>query len=107
MILIVFFIYAHIGVTIFGRVEQQVYVNRNANFSSMPKALLTLFRVATNDEWRPLMDDCRRRPATECNGDRSQCGSVLAVPFFTSFVFLVNIILFYFITAIVSDNFER
>lgn len=107
VILIAFFIYGHIGTILFGRIRNQVYVNGHANFSSMPMSLLTLFRIATYDEWRPLMDDCRRKPLSECDGERAECGSYMAVPYFTSFVFLVNIILIYFITAILSNNFER
>jgi len=59
LVLLLFFIYSYIGVLTFGEVIRGQSLNEHANFETFGLAMLTLFRVATNDEWagaytRPL-----------------------------------------------------
>jgi hypothetical protein len=47
-----FFIYAVIGMNLWGAVKQGQYLNRYANFQHVGMALLTLFRMITG-RWQP------------------------------------------------------
>lgn len=47
MLLLFVFIYAVIGMNLWGAVKQGAYLNRHANFQHVGMALLTLFRMIT------------------------------------------------------------
>lgn len=53
-----FFIYAIIGMNLFGQMKWGTYLGRHANFSNMPMSLLTLFRMITGECWDGIMQDC-------------------------------------------------
>jgi len=53
-----FFIYAVIGMNLFGMMKYGQYLTRYANFSNVGIALLTLFRMITGENWDGLMQDC-------------------------------------------------
>lgn len=106
LILLLFFVYAYMGVLFFGTVKRGAHLNDHANFESFPKAMLTLFRIATNDEWRGVMEECMVRPP-HCSTKEENCGSLLAVPFFITFVLLISIIMLNLFTAVIIENFEK
>lgn len=106
LILLMFFVYAYTGVLFFGTVKRGNHLNDHANFEKFPRAMLTLFRIATNDEWRGVMEDCMVQPP-ECSKDLDNCGSFLAIPFFITFVLLISIIMLNLFTAVIIENFEK
>lgn len=59
-----FFIFAIMGMTLFGTIRHGEFLNRHANFETFPQALLLLFRMATGEAWNGIMHDCMR--STEC-----------------------------------------
>ena len=107
LVALLFFIYAYVGVILFGttlRVNEDGEnetetggLNEHANFESFPRAVLTLFRVATNDEWVGVMRDCA--------GD--EITGLAAYPFFVSFVVLVSMVMLNLFTAVIIENFEN
>ena len=55
------FIYALIGVQSFGSYDipgREGYLNRHANFKTVGRAMLTLFRAVTGESWNGIMHDC-------------------------------------------------
>jgi hypothetical protein len=72
-------------------------LNEHANFENFPRAVLTLFRVATNDEWVGVMRDCA--------GD--EITGLFSYPFFVSFVVLVSMVMLNLFTAVIIENFEN
>lgn len=52
-----FFIYAVVGVQLFGCVKRGTHLNRHANFEHFGRALLTLFRMSTGESWNGIMHD--------------------------------------------------
>ena len=52
-----FFIYAVVGVQLFGNVKRGIHLNRHANFEHFGRALLTLFRMSTGESWNGIMHD--------------------------------------------------
>merc|ERR1711871_1485106 len=57
LMLLIFWIYAVIGVSVFGDTREGEGLGRAANFNSFATALLTLFQVATGEGWDVVMDD--------------------------------------------------
>ncbi|CAD7702748.1 unnamed protein product [Ostreobium quekettii] len=105
LLVLAFFIYAYTGVLLFGSVRRGVNLNENANFEKFSTAMITLFRVATNDQWRGLMEDCMVQPP-DCDKGKGDCGTPIAAPYFMSFVVVVSMIMFNLFTAVIRDNFE-
>jgi len=52
-----FYIYAVIGVQLFGNVKRGENLDRHANFETFGGALLTLFRMSTGESWNGIMHD--------------------------------------------------
>jgi hypothetical protein len=55
VLLLIFFVFAVMGMSLFGSIKWGTYVNRHANFTSFPVALLTLFRMITGENWNGIM----------------------------------------------------
>lgn len=108
LVLLLFFIYSYLGVWTFGKTIRGDSLNEHANFETFQMAMLTLFRVATNDEWVGLMRDCSVTPgSSRCTLADENCGSWSAYPFFISFVVIVSMIMLNLFTAVIIENFEN
>ena len=70
--MLILFVYAILGVILFGNVSRNGVLNDTINFESFPAAALTLFVVATGDGWTDIRDalakprtldfDCKENP---------------------------------------------
>ena len=105
LIVMLFFIYAVIGMQVFGKIAlvEGTAIHRNNNFQTFPQAVLVLFRSATGEAWQDIMLDCSSRPdSVHCDqgsddkDSKDGCGSSIAFPYFISFYvlcsFLVNLL---------------
>ena len=61
------------------------YLNADAHFCSFPRAVLTMFRCATGEDWNGLMHDLMVSPELGCDPHKNNCGTWLAIPYFISF----------------------
>jgi hypothetical protein len=52
------FIFAIMGMSLFGHVKWGAYVNRHANFETISNAFLVLMRMSTGESWNGIMHDC-------------------------------------------------
>ena len=59
-----FFIYAVMGMSLFGKVKHGETLNRHANFESFFGSVLVLFRMSTGESWNGIMHDTMVR--TRC-----------------------------------------
>lgn len=89
---LIFFMYSVLGLYLFGAVnnDQGTYysLSRRANFANFGHAMLTLFRVATGDDWSGIMYDAMVGPpnCSEVNPNADNgCGTKAAYAFFFSF----------------------
>ncbi|CAL8276090.1 unnamed protein product [Boreogadus saida] len=89
LIIMLFFIYAVIGMQIFGKIalEDGTQIDRNNNFQAFPQAVLMLFRCATGEAWQEIMLACmygkRCDPKSDfLPGDEFTCGANFAVIYF-------------------------
>nr|XP_024215784.1 muscle calcium channel subunit alpha-1 isoform X2 [Halyomorpha halys] len=113
LIVMLFFIYAVIGMQVFGKIalDSETAIHRNNNFQTFPQAVLVLFRSATGEAWQDIMLDSSARPGEvlcdERSGDTSQtCGSNIAFPYFISFYVLCSFLIINLFVAVIMDNFD-
>jgi len=106
LLMLLFFIYAYVGVLLFGEVRLGEGLNHNANFTRFWYGLNVLLRMATNDDWYLIMKDCSVSPP-DCSREVGNCGSPVAQWYFSSFVGFVSIIMLNLFTAVIIENFEK
>jgi len=105
---LVIFIYAYIGVSLFGEVAWSVGINPHTNFFNFGNALLLLLRTATMDNWIDIMMDCMPQYNQACNpAVAGSCGSVVAIPYFVTYIIIVTIILINLFSAVIIEMFEK
>uniref|UniRef100_A0A3B4CRF5 Voltage-dependent L-type calcium channel subunit alpha n=1 Tax=Pygocentrus nattereri TaxID=42514 RepID=A0A3B4CRF5_PYGNA len=113
LIAMLFFIYAVIGMQIFGKVAMVdgTQINRNNNFQTFPQAVLLLFRCATGEAWQEIMLACmpgkRCDPESDYNpGEEMTCGSSFAIVYFITFYMLCAFLIINLFVAVIMDNFD-
>ena len=71
---------------------------------------MLLFRASTGEGWHDIMLSCQSGgvcdPQVVVPGSNQSCGSVIALPFFISFVFFVQFLMLNLFVAVIMDNFE-
>ncbi|XP_038649454.1 probable voltage-dependent R-type calcium channel subunit alpha-1E [Scyliorhinus canicula] len=107
LIAMLFFIYAIIGMQLFGNIglEDGTPINRHNNFHTFFNALMLLFRSATGESWQEIMLACLSEKRCEGASDR-QCGTDFAYFYFVSFIFLCSFLMLNLFVAVIMDNFE-
>ncbi|KAM4528428.1 voltage-dependent N-type calcium channel subunit alpha-1B isoform 3-T3 [Odontesthes bonariensis] len=110
LIAMLFFIYAIIGMQVFGNIElnEDAAINHHNNFQTFFQALTLLFRSATGEAWHEIMLAClSNRPCDELSGTKEkECGSDFAYFYFVSFIFLCSFLMLNLFVAVIMDNFE-
>ncbi|XP_026077314.1 voltage-dependent P/Q-type calcium channel subunit alpha-1A-like isoform X20 [Carassius auratus] len=110
LIAILFFIYAIIGMQLFGNLalEEDSAINEHNNFRTFIMALMLLFRSATGEAWHEIMLACLG--GMECDensrNEGPECGSNFAYAYFVSFIFLCSFLMLNLFVAVIMDNFE-
>ncbi|XP_073414555.1 voltage-dependent T-type calcium channel subunit alpha-1H isoform X4 [Dendrobates tinctorius] len=111
LFMLLFFIYAALGVELFGKLvcnEENPCegLSRHATFENFGMAFLTLFRVSTGDNWNGIMKDTLR----ECNSDDKNCLSYLpfiSPVYFVTFVLIAQFVLVNVVVAVLMKHLEE
>ncbi|XP_030647621.1 calcium channel, voltage-dependent, N type, alpha 1B subunit, a [Chanos chanos] len=110
LIAMLFFIYAIIGMQVFGNIElnEETAITRHNNFQTFLQALMLLFRSATGEAWHEIMLSClSQRACDKASGIAgTKCGSDFAYFYFVSFIFLCSFLMLNLFVAVIMDNFE-
>uniref|UniRef100_A0A4W6EW76 Voltage-dependent L-type calcium channel subunit alpha n=1 Tax=Lates calcarifer TaxID=8187 RepID=A0A4W6EW76_LATCA len=113
LIAMLFFIYAVIGMQVFGKIAMVdgTHINRNNNFQTFPQAVLLLFRCATGEAWQEIMLACMPGklcdPESDYNpGEEMTCGSGFAIVYFITFYMLCAFLIINLFVAVIMDNFD-
>uniref|UniRef100_A0AAY4EXU7 Voltage-dependent L-type calcium channel subunit alpha n=1 Tax=Denticeps clupeoides TaxID=299321 RepID=A0AAY4EXU7_9TELE len=112
LIVMLFFIYAVIGMQMFGKIalRDNSQINRNNNFQTFPQAVLLLFRCATGEAWQEIMLACAPNRPCEKGSETEQtsedCGSQFAIIYFVSFYMLCAFLIINLFVAVIMDNFD-
>ncbi|XP_035136356.3 voltage-dependent L-type calcium channel subunit alpha-1S isoform X1 [Callithrix jacchus] len=113
LIVMLFFIYAVIGMQMFGKIAlvDGTQINRNNNFQTFPQAVLLLFRCATGEAWQEILLACSYGklcdPESEyAPGEEYTCGTNFAYYYFISFYMLCAFLVINLFVAVIMDNFD-
>jgi len=120
LLLLIVYIYAVLGVSLFAHVKLQTNFNHQANFTNFGRAFLTLIRASTGEAWDTIMEDitkhysllnqCIKDPTFEdyvANGHEPVgCGTHIAKAYFLSFSIVVTMIFLNLFVAIILQGFE-
>ncbi|RZF45624.1 hypothetical protein LSTR_LSTR010575, partial [Laodelphax striatellus] len=106
------FIYAIIGMSVFGYVKQQRALNDMVNFETFGRSMQLLFRLMTSAGWNDVLEslmiqppDCDPTYKDQPNGN---CGNpVIAITYFTSFIIISYMIVINMYIAIILENFNQ
>ncbi|XP_030379796.1 voltage-dependent calcium channel type A subunit alpha-1 isoform X3 [Scaptodrosophila lebanonensis] len=111
LIAMLFFIYAIIGMQVFGNIKlgtQENTITRHNNFQSFEQGVMLLFRCATGEAWPNIMQACLKgKPCDEdAQKGHETCGSTLAYAYFVSFIFFCSFLMLNLFVAVIMDNFD-
>eukprot|EP00301_Raphidiophrys_heterophryoidea_P006188 c12515_g4_i2.p1 GENE.c12515_g4_i2~~c12515_g4_i2.p1 ORF type:complete len:1711 (+),score=471.23 c12515_g4_i2:352-5133(+) len=114
LMLLLFVIYACLGMALFGQTVHGEFLNVYANFETFPIAMITLYRVTTGENWNGIMYDCALKEGdynssnVQCSGALGNCGlNGAAQVFFISFVVIAWYVLMNLVIAAVLIAFEQ
>ncbi|MGH0151503.1 UNVERIFIED_CONTAM: hypothetical protein FKN15_052690 [Acipenser sinensis] len=111
LFMLLFFIYAALGVELFGKLicndeNPCEGLSRHATFENFGMAFLTLFRVSTGDNWNGIMKDTLR----ECSSEDKHCLSYLPLfspVYFVTFVLIAQFVLVNVVVAVLMKHLEE
>ncbi|KAG8436344.1 hypothetical protein GDO86_007443 [Hymenochirus boettgeri] len=110
LFMLLFFIYAALGVELFGKLvcnddHPCEGMSRHATFENFGMAFLTLFQVSTGDNWNGIMKDTLR----DCTNDDRSCLSNLqfiSPLYFVSFVLTAQFVLINVVVAVLMKHLD-
>ncbi|XP_049881606.1 muscle calcium channel subunit alpha-1-like isoform X1 [Pectinophora gossypiella] len=123
LIVLLFFIYAVVGMQLFGKIQLDgEVITENNNFQTFGSALMVLFRSATGEAWQEIMmalspntDERPNEPLpcikpdndnTTLTEEEKNCGTRMAYPYFISFSLLCTFLIINLFVAVIMDNFD-
>jgi voltage-gated cation channel len=112
LLALITFIYAIIGMSLFGHVKQVGALDDMVNFTTFGRSMQLLFRLMTAAGWNDVLEalmiqppHCNLNMSTGANGD---CGHpLLAITYFTSFIIISYMIVINMYIAIILENFNQ
>ncbi|XP_024882859.1 voltage-dependent calcium channel type A subunit alpha-1 isoform X15 [Temnothorax curvispinosus] len=110
LIAMLFFIYAIIGMQVFGNIalDADTSITKHNNFQSFIQGLMLLFRCATGEAWPSIMLDCVKGRTCDAKAEKGPegCGSNIAYAYFVSFIFFCSFLMLNLFVAVIMDNFD-
>uniref|UniRef100_A0A8R1DKV8 Ion_trans domain-containing protein n=2 Tax=Caenorhabditis japonica TaxID=281687 RepID=A0A8R1DKV8_CAEJA len=111
---LLFFIFAALGVELFGKLECSEDhpcdgLGEHAHFKNFGMAFLTLFRIATGDNWNGIMKDALRDDCETADHCETNCcvDPILAPCFFVIFVLISQFVLVNVVVAVLMKHLEE
>ena len=104
------FVYAILGMNLFGKVKFGENLNADSNFTNFGNSLLVLLRMVTGEAWNAIMYDCMISEDCDKGVDCARgecCGSAGAPMYFISFIIFGSFITLNLLIAVVLDNFSN
>ncbi|BES91366.1 Sodium channel [Nesidiocoris tenuis] len=112
LLALITFIYAIIGMSVFGHVKHQKALDDMVNFETFGRSMQLLFRLMTSAGWNDVLESLMVQPP-HCeisfnNQPNGNCGHpLLAITYFTSFIIISYMIVINMYIAIILENFNQ
>lgn len=110
---LLFFVYSCLGIQLFGTLEcNNRYpcsgMGRHANFKSLGSSMLTLFRIATGDNWSGILKDTLRSSCDDSIKCKQNCctSRYISPLFFVSFVLFAQFVLVNIVIAVLMKHLQ-
>ena len=104
------FVYAVLGMNLFGKIKFGENLNEDANFTNFGNSILILLRMVTGEAWNAIMYDCMITEDCDSSADCARgtcCGSAGAPMYFITFVIFGSFVTLNLLIAVVLDNFSN
>ncbi|CAF3048488.1 unnamed protein product [Rotaria sp. Silwood2] len=110
LFILLFFIFATLAVELFGKLECSEEqpcsgLNKHAHFKNFGIALLTLFRIATSDNWNSIMKDTLRQDESP-NAINNNFLKIISPIYFVVFILMAQFVLINIVVAVLMKNLE-
>merc|ERR1740131_483086 len=112
LLALITFIYAIIGMTIFGHVRHQGALDDLVNFETFGRSMQLLFRLVTSAGWNDVLDPLMAQPP-DCDPNykalpNGNCGfPFVSIIYFVSFIIINFMIVINMYIAIILENFNQ
>ncbi|KAL5266763.1 hypothetical protein ACHWQZ_G003966 [Mnemiopsis leidyi] len=116
LVMLTFYIYAIIGMQIFGKViadpdnNPDYVITRYNNFESFENAMILLFRCSTGEAWHAIMRDLTPERAicsdVSSGNKDTNCGSSFSLIYFCTFVITSQFLVVNLFVSVIIDNFD-
>eukprot|EP01050_Picozoa_sp_SAG11_P014953 SAG11_NODE_1893_length_4102_cov_4.762678_1_plen_891_part_00 len=97
LIFLLYFVFAVMGVSLFGEVPRGNGIDEYNNFENWGAAMVTLFRVSTGEEWQELAFQCAKGPN----------GYWVAIIYFLVFVWISCMVVLNIFVMVISAGMEE
>ena len=104
LLLLIFFIYAVLGVFIFNKISKGDVIDDYTNFKNFGQAMMILLKVATGEDWNKIMYDTSRTKPNCIEGET--CGTSIAPLYFISFIMICSFVLLNLFILVIIQQFE-
>eukprot|EP01062_Namystynia_karyoxenos_P048095 TRINITY_DN3652_c0_g1_i1.p1 TRINITY_DN3652_c0_g1~~TRINITY_DN3652_c0_g1_i1.p1 ORF type:complete len:2249 (+),score=470.10 TRINITY_DN3652_c0_g1_i1:88-6834(+) len=113
-LMIVFFVFGVVGVSLFGRVTLGCddCLGNHGNFRTLGQAVTLLYTIATTEGWTDAMSGAMITTGDSgCNPDAATCGlnccgSIVAIPYFVLFMITGSVVALNLFIAVLLDTFQ-
>ncbi|XP_066950871.1 sodium channel protein 1 brain-like isoform X1 [Macrobrachium rosenbergii] len=112
LLFLITFIYAIIGMAVFGHVQRKGALDDLVNFETFGSSMMLLFRLITSAGWNDVLDPLMSQPPecdlTYLNQPNGNCGHpIIAIVFFVSFIIINFMIVINMYIAVILENFNQ
>ena len=104
--ILLFSLYAILGVKIFGKLSHGRYINQHVGFQNFTTAVMTLFRICTGEAWEGIMHEAAAESGPYCDVHLDSCGNrLVAYLYFITFTVIAMFTLLNLIVAVILKEF--
>lgn len=120
LMFLLLFIYAALGINMFGGVLEQDFITDKNNFKSIGTAIILLFRCSTGEDWNKVMHELSRNDQQiDCINDQDYeifaannnvvrgCGSSFSYVYFLTFTIIIAWLIMNLSVAAVIEGLEN
>lgn len=105
LLMLIFFISAVLGNTMFSMVKEGDVIDEFKNFTNFHQSFSLLFSISTGEDWNRIMFDTMRLPPDCVEG--VTCGSTIAPVFFLTFIMVVSNVMLNLFILVIIQNFTK